>query len=327
MVGLGDLPGGTFFSSAQGVSADGLVVVGASTGTSTEDAFRWTQAGGMVALGFLPGDNRSIATATSADGAVVVGSSRNPNGLWQSFRWTSATGMFGIGVDTQAHDVSGDGMTIVGRAFTVPGNEAYLWTNALGLVDLRMHLIGLGVTGLTGWQLREALAVSQDGNAIVGFGTNPAGQTEAWIAYLSPPAAGTIGSSYCGPATPNSSGQPAILLATGSDFALDFDVTLTATQLPPGQFGYFLAGRNQGFFNPPGSQGFICLSGNVGRYNRSADIIQGPTGSLVLDLGAIPVNPPAAVQAGETWNFQCWFRDNNPALTNNFTDGLEILFQ
>ena len=25
-------------------------------------------------------------------------------------------------------------------------------------------------------------------------------------------------------------------------------------------------------------------------------------------------------------SFPCWFRDNNPALTSNFTDGLSITF-
>ena len=44
-----------------------------------------------------------------------------------------------------------------------------------------------------------------------------------------------------------------------------------------------------------------------------------------LDLGAIPT-PTAfvAVQPGETWNFQAWYRDSGQT---NFTDGLEILFQ
>ncbi|MCP3920427.1 MAG: hypothetical protein GY711_33280 [bacterium] len=137
---------------------------------------------------------------------------------------------------------------------------------------------------------------------------------------------GDVGMSYCGPAIPNSTGMAAVISATGSPLAAANNVTLTAEDLPPGQFGYFLAGQTQGFFNPPGSQGLICLTGNIGRYNQIANIIQGPMGSIALDLTAIPVNPPAAVQPGETWNFQCWFRDNNPTLTSNFTDGLTIQF-
>jgi hypothetical protein len=34
------------------------------------------------------------------------------------------------------------------------------------------------------------------------------------------------------------------------------------------------------------------------------------------------------VLAGQTWNFQCWFRDAvGGVATSNFTDGLSILFQ
>jgi len=31
---------------------------------------------------------------------------------------------------------------------------------------------------------------------------------------------------------------------------------------------------------PPGSQGFICLTGNIGRYNAASQIIQGPMGAV-----------------------------------------------
>ena len=49
--GLGFLPGASY-SEANAVSADGLVVVGASTYASGDaQAFRWTAAGGMVGLG------------------------------------------------------------------------------------------------------------------------------------------------------------------------------------------------------------------------------------------------------------------------------------
>jgi probable HAF family extracellular repeat protein len=48
---LGDLPGGSLFSRAFGVSADGLVVVRGSTSASGDVAYRWTSGGGMVGLG------------------------------------------------------------------------------------------------------------------------------------------------------------------------------------------------------------------------------------------------------------------------------------
>ncbi|MCP3918666.1 MAG: hypothetical protein GY711_24230 [bacterium] len=142
-----------------------------------------------------------------------------------------------------------------------------------------------------------------------------------------PPADDAIGCNYCGPAVPNSAGLSAKIAANGSTVISDNDLTLTATDLPPGQFGYFLAGQAQGLANPPGSQGNICLVGNTGRYDDPPQIIQGPTGSLQADLNAVPVNPPTAVLPGDTWNFQCWYRDNNPTATSNFTDAVSVTFQ
>ena len=40
---------------------------------------------------------------------------------------------------------------------------------------------------LTGWQLVEACAVSADGLTIVGYGYNPDGYPEAWIATIPEP--------------------------------------------------------------------------------------------------------------------------------------------
>jgi len=82
MVGLGDLPGGIFDSSARGISADGLVVVGVSAySASAQEAFRWTVGGGMVGLGYLPGGSvTSVATSASGDGSVVVAVSDSVSG-------------------------------------------------------------------------------------------------------------------------------------------------------------------------------------------------------------------------------------------------------
>jgi uncharacterized membrane protein len=49
-MGIGDLPGGEFYSSASNVSEDGATVVGNSrTSAQGWKAFRWTKAEGMVA--------------------------------------------------------------------------------------------------------------------------------------------------------------------------------------------------------------------------------------------------------------------------------------
>ncbi|MCZ8360190.1 MAG: PEP-CTERM sorting domain-containing protein [Microcystis sp. LE19-388.1G] len=166
--GLGGLPG-SFSSSATGVSADGSVVVGSSTRTPmwTTEAFRWTQATGMVGLGDLPGGSfSSSANGVSADGSVVVGISNIGNGN-EAFRWTQATGMVGLGNlsgwnSSSASGVSADGSVVVGTA-SDSGGEAFRWTQATGMV-------GLG--NLFGGYLSRSPGVSADGSVVVGYSTS-----------------------------------------------------------------------------------------------------------------------------------------------------------
>ena len=98
--GLGDLPGGSFFSIATGVSADGSVVVGSGTPAltvSNREAYRWTAAGGMVGLGDLAGSIfSSSARGVSADGTVIVGRGVSASGT-EAYRWTAGSGMVGLG--------------------------------------------------------------------------------------------------------------------------------------------------------------------------------------------------------------------------------------
>ena len=80
---------------------------------------------------------------------------------------------------------------------------------------------------------------------------------------------------------------------------------------------------------PGGSQGNLCLGGGIGRHAKQV-ANSGAAGELVIhvDLTALPrPNGTHSVVAGETWNFQCWFRDNVGVPTSNFTDAIEIAFQ
>jgi hypothetical protein len=142
-----------------------------------------------------------------------------------------------------------------------------------------------------------------------------------------------LGASYCGPAVPNSTGSSAELLAAGSAVAASNDVTLTARALPQNSFGYFLTSRTQGLVtNPGGSQGNLCLGGAIGRYVGPGQIQNsGAQGMFALTLDLTQTPTPSgfvSVVAGETWNYQAWFRDSvGGVATSNFTDGLELQFQ
>ncbi len=140
-----------------------------------------------------------------------------------------------------------------------------------------------------------------------------------------------IGANYC-MANPNSTGVSASIAAVGSRCVADNDVTLIASNLPAGNFGFFINSRTQGFLpNPAGSEGNLCILGEIGRFNQPGQVMQADaSGSIVLPIDLMQIPTPTgftAAMAGDTWNFQAWYRDTSPAgLTSNFTDGVEVVF-
>ncbi len=152
MVGLGFVGGG-YSSIAYGCAADGLAACGESVlqlppnpvpPLPVTQAFRWTSAGGMQGLGFLPGvsgtagGELSTARAISADGSVVVGYGFDAGGTYRAWRWTAAAGMVDISggtVTAQARGCSPDGQTVVGQILGA-NSQPFAWTSATGVVPL-----------------------------------------------------------------------------------------------------------------------------------------------------------------------------------------------
>ena len=85
-----------------------------------------------------------------------------------------------------AWDVSADGSVIVGDAESESGMEVFIWDLTNGMRELDQILSDSGID-LTGWTLTDAQGISDDGLTIVGYGTNPSGDFEAWIAYVPEP--------------------------------------------------------------------------------------------------------------------------------------------
>ena len=199
--GLGYLPGNTTlspFSFSTDISDDGSTIVGASSSPNAQsspnnfsigsEAFRWTQSTGLVGLGDLPGGIfSSTATGASADGSVVVGvgNSDPTAGTEEAFRWTQDGGIQGLGFlagqsKSYAEGVSADGTLIVGNS----GGIATLWTASTGTVNLQDILTQTYGLDLTGWTLISATDISADGTTIVGYGLDPLGKEQAWIAHV-----------------------------------------------------------------------------------------------------------------------------------------------
>jgi hypothetical protein len=178
-------------------------------------------------------------------------------------------------------------------------------------------------------------SVALDGDAGVwvgGLTSSPLGGSNPQFFDLFVARVGRIvGARYCAPAVANSTGQPGRIVVTGSDEAADDALSLIAQDLPSNTFGYFLTSRTTGLVPMAGgSQGTLCLGGSIGRYNRPGEV--GATGggssfTLRLDLASTPSPTGAvAVLAGETWNYQGWYRDANPQVTSNFTDAVAVTF-
>lgn len=170
--GLGELDGLPFLSQADKTSADGSVVVGLAR-ASGDQAFRWTEGGGMVGLGDTKTTPpfQSWARDVSHDGSVVVGA-----GTIGSFRWTAADGIVALPdlpggtLAGSAFAVSGDGTVIGGYSSSTSGEEAFRWTQATGMV-------GLGDLAGGGFGSR-IYGASLDGAVLVGYGASASG-TEA----------------------------------------------------------------------------------------------------------------------------------------------------
>jgi hypothetical protein len=180
------------------------------------------------------------------------------------------------------------------------------------------------------WSVESPTAAAEIATILLEFtGTAPIGTVGVAFDNFTPSEAG-IGSSVMGcDAEPNSTGLPAVLFASGSSLLMDNDLRVRAQGLPPNAVGYFLASLNTG--NVPmagGSMGTLCLGGNVGRLNGPGQAQSGGACGLfdlTLDLTNMP-QPTGfvMVQPGETWSFQCWYRDANPNVTSNFSDAVSV---
>lgn len=132
--------------------------------------------------------------------------------------------------------------------------------------------------------------------------------------------------------TPNSTGQPGVIRADGTNVVAANNVQLSAVQLPLNSFGFFLTSRTQGHVpGAGGSQGTLCLGGSIGRYVGPGQIQNsGQTGSFSLALNLAQTPTPTgfvSILPGENWNFQTWYRDSiGGAAVSNFTNGRSITF-
>ena len=201
----GSPPLDNFYSQAYGVSDDGIVVGLAQNPDNNAIAFRWTQAGGMTRMPVDRADTYSRANGISGNGDVVYGWNDREDGYRTGVIWVEGSpvyptnpGMYGDAFGSPPGEALGsnyDGSVVVGQGYYDDNlySEAWRWTLAgdaqpLGVIVRAGNGPALGgaiprYAAPSGMQANArlphpdgffyptesyALAVSEDGNTIVG---------------------------------------------------------------------------------------------------------------------------------------------------------------
>ena len=242
-------------------------------------------------------------------------------------------------------------------ALGLPGEEVYIPKGASTTEPVHVVWVYHAPQAKVLGYLNGELAVVQDiqfppnlmggtGNFTLmgfGFGMRPGNRmddfriyrraiTQEEVRYWSVCQGSNLGDVYCSPSAINSTGYGATIVAIGSPVAADNDFRLVSGNLPNSNFAMFLGSRTQGLVvGPGGSQGNLCVLGNLAYFKAPGQVGQifGGQFSAQLSLANFPEPPTfnVSVLAGETWNFQCWYRDYNPGPTSNFSEAVEVQFQ
>lgn len=334
------LPYGVSFSDsgAYWSNEDGRVLGGrVRLGSVNYQACFWTDST-LTLLPQLPGGAvYSQCLAVSGDGAVKVGvscSTASPTGLvgescrWQNGVAQSLGALPGASNVGNARSCNRDGSVVVGEAASTAGTRAYIWTAAQGMRELRSVLVSDYGLNLTGWTLTYALEITPDGSVIVGIGTNPAGQSEGWIARL------TCSSfaSYCTAGT-TSSGCHAKVWAQGAPSASgagSFLLTVTGVEgQKQGLFFYGVSGTQALPWS--GTASWLCVKAPTQRMapQSSGGTAGACDGVLASDWNAFLTAYPNVLgtpfAAGDKVQAQAWFRDPPSAKTTGLSNGLSFV--
>jgi uncharacterized membrane protein len=181
-------PPGYFTRGSPVVSGDGSVIAGtADDGANSLIAFRW-QNGVTTLLPTQPAEfPNPFINGISGNGAVIVGQSNSQPCFWKAgaIQELPLLPTFSFG---EAFDASADGAVIVGTSDAWDPVQMRVVGHATLWVRGQAHSLGTLLANqgidLTGWQVEQIQAVSNDGTTMVGQGINPSGQTEGWIAHL-----------------------------------------------------------------------------------------------------------------------------------------------
>jgi len=166
--------------------------------------------------------------------------------------------------------------------------------------------------------ITDGYAFSPSGEFIIFEGVLENGDEGAFLVQLE-----TLDAhAYCTPVV-NSTGSPALITAQGSSSLIENNLVLLAQPMGGGQPGVFYYGPNE--IQTPFGNGFRCVGGAVVRL--WPPVVASGTGVLLRAVDFLNLPSGAAINAGETWKFQAWFRDPlGGGAGFSLSDGLSVTF-
>jgi hypothetical protein len=226
--------------------------------------------------------------------------------------------------------MSGDRLLVGAMLSSIDGTDAqgrgYLYERgASGWTEV-MHFFLTPTYPFQGSTSRVGRSVALDeGVAIVGASSlaSLTGVVEAGgaLVYELP-----FGDSVCD-GVPNSQGVPGQLFVYGYAYASAGALRLECEQLPANAFAIMLAGSAPGFVSMPGnSSGNLCISGSAARLGTTQALPSGHA-ELTIDPSTIPASVGGPIDPGDTFVFQCWYRDFGGPGTSNFTEAKTVTFR
>ena len=161
MQGIGVVGSGRFAQSpATGVSADGSLLVGLTTGWGVTRGFTWTSGAGFTDCGLLQGDTLGLVWDADEHGSLVVGAAARIDGQYGR-KYTGAGGWESLfsGINGAGISVTADASVITGRYGAGNSMEPLYFTSVGGATGVGN---APGTDHGAGWDL------SGDGSVIVG---------------------------------------------------------------------------------------------------------------------------------------------------------------
>lgn len=169
--GLRPVPGVFGPSAADGMSADGRVIVGNGNLGSGDGAFRWSQATGAQYLESLDPTRNSRAFAINSTGEWSVGTSYYDAGdfdrhdaiVWQEDRILRRLPVLDGYTSMRAFSLSDDASIVGGLAYGLVTSDAFIWTAETGTISLRAYLVSFGVNVPDDFPIANPFKISSDG--------------------------------------------------------------------------------------------------------------------------------------------------------------------